>query len=55
MLAKPTIASTAPLAAVRSPRRANGLNSGSTCDGELDEEIELLAALRRPVGQRLCA
>ena len=35
MLAKPTIASTVPAAAVRSPRRANGLNSGSTCEASL--------------------
>ncbi len=47
MLLNPTIASTAPLAGIRSPRRASGLNSGSSLDAELDEELELLA-LRAP-------
>jgi hypothetical protein len=35
IFAKPTMASTVPAAAERSPRRANGLNSGSTCEASL--------------------
>ena len=46
MLGNPTTASTGPLAALRSPRRASGLNSGSMRLRELDEELELLSMLR---------
>ena len=47
------MASTAPAAGLRSPRRASGLNSGSRRLGELDEELELFAMLRRLLGARL--
>ena len=42
----PTMASTLPAAELRSPRRANGLNSGSTCEASLVSRAELLAAPR---------
>ena len=49
------IASTLPSALVRSPRRANGLNSGSTWEASLDEQVELVGAARRAVGERVVA
>ena len=54
ILAKPTMASTVPAAAVRSPRRANGLNSGSTCEASLLTAAPSCSLrLRRAFRQRL--
>jgi hypothetical protein len=53
IFAKPTIVSTVPAAAVRSPRRANGLNSGSTCDASLVRRPSCSVRFGRAVGQRL--
>src|SRR5207244_4204585 len=43
ILVKPMIASTLPSALARSPRRANGLNSGSTREASLDSRLSWAA------------